>query len=286
MSNRYNLASSEFHSLRTASKKLFKIISKRLNVNTAYVTRRGKTTMTVLSSYNDKEEIIPEGYSVEYGGTYCRLIISNQEDKMSTTDLTKDVLTRDLDVTPQLNVKGFLGVTLRDPSGQVFGTLCVMDKEEKDFSDDDVEFLKSMADVLSHLIELDETKYNMGLLNVPIIPITNGVSILTIQGIIDDYRAEKILRDVLNYGAQYEIDYFIIDVSGLAILDNDFPQVLIDLVQSLQLMGIETIITGISPQLAKNEVNNTQLLHLNTKTVFNLEAAMKYIGFSLIDNNK
>ncbi|ARI76448.1 STAS domain-containing protein [Halobacillus mangrovi] len=286
MSKGYNLDTSQFHSLRKASKKLFKTISSRLNVNTAYVTKRGQKEMTVLSSFNETEEIIPEGYSVEYGGTYCRIIISNEDSHMTTRDLTTDVLTRNLDVTPQLNVKGFLGVTLRDTSGEVFGTLCVMDREEKDFSDDDIMFLKSMADVLSHLVELDETKYNMSLLNVPIIPITEGVSVLTVQGIIDDYRAEKILKDVLDYGAQYEIDYFIVDVSGLSIIDNDFPQVLIDLVQSLELMGIETIITGITPELAKNEVNNTQLHRLNTKTVFNLEAAMKYIGFSLIENGK
>lgn len=286
MSKGYNLDTSEFHSLKTASKKLFTTISKRLNVNTAYVTKRGENEMTVLSSFNENEEIIPEGYSVEYGGTYCRIIISNEDNHMTTNDLTRDVLTKNLDVTPQLNVKGFLGVTLRDTTGEVFGTLCVMDKDEKTFSEDDVMFLKSMADVLSHLIELDETKYNMGLLNVPIIPITEGVSILTVQGFIDDYRAKKILEDVLGYGAQYEIDYFIIDVSGLSIIDNDFPQVLIDLVQSLELMGIETIITGITPALAKNEVNNIQLHHLNTKTVFNLEAAMKYIGFSLIENGK
>jgi|GEM_PF-1304209 len=286
MSSQYNLASSEFHSLKTVSRKMFEIISRQLNVNTAYVTKRGETAMTVLSSFNREDEIIPEGYSVEYGGTYCRLIISDDRDYMHTDNLTKDELTRELEVTSQLEVKGFLGVTLKNMNGHVFGTLCVMDKEEKNFSNEEVEYLKSMAEILSHLIDLDETKYNMGLLNVPIIPITSGVSILTLQGIIDGYRADKIMETVLQYGVDHDIDSFVIDLSGLVIVDNTFPSVLIELVRSLKLMGMETIMTGITPEIAKHEVNNTQLLHLNTKTVPNLESALEYIGFRLIEKQE
>ncbi|MBM7551553.1 STAS domain-containing protein [Thalassobacillus pellis] len=283
MSNEYNLANSDFHSLRTASQKMFEVISKQLNVNTAYVTKRGKNEMTVLSSYNEKEQIIPEGYSVEYGGTYCRLIISNEEDVMTTANLTKDEITRQLEVTDLLNVKGFLGVTLKNMKGEVFGTLCVMDKEEKDFSDEDIEYLKSMAEVISYLIELDQTKFNMAYMNVPIVPITKGVSILTIQGIIDDFRAEKIMRVVLDYAASNEIDHFIIDLTGLVIVEGMFPRVLIDIVNALEVMGSKTIMTGISPQVAQHEYFDLQQLREKTKTVANLESALEYIGFQLIE---
>ncbi|MFD6443309.1 GAF domain-containing protein, partial [Peribacillus sp. NPDC060186] len=55
----------------------------------------------------------------------------------------KDVVTRELEVTSQLNVRGFLGVTLKDLKGKVFGTLCVMDREERVFSEEDINYLKS-----------------------------------------------------------------------------------------------------------------------------------------------
>lgn len=239
--------------------------------------------MTVLSSYNEKEEIIPEGYAVEYSGTYCRLIIGNEEDSMNTVNLTKDALTKELEVTSQLQVKGFLGVTLKYLDGEVFGTLCVMDKEEKDFSEEDIEYLKSMAAILSHIIELDQTKYNMAFLNVPIIPITNGVSILTIQGIIDEVRAEKIINVVLDYGAKNDIEYFIVDLSGLIILDGTFPPVLLEIVTALEVMGIKTIITGISPEIARHELCAIQELRQKSKTVNNLESALSYVGFQLIE---
>lgn len=285
MTGEYNLSTTEFSSVKLASKKMFDTISSRLNVNTAYVTRKGETAMTVLSSYNKEEEIIPEGYSVEYGGTYCRLIISNQSSSMTTTNLAKDELTRELEVTSQLQVKGFLGVTLFDSSGEVFGTLCVMDKEEKQFSDDDISFLNSMASVLSYLIELDQTKYNIGFMNVPIIPITQGISVLPIQGVIDQNRSDKILQTVLKEGFEKQIEHFIIDLSGLVILDNQFPTVVTELVQSLKLMGIEVIITGMRPEVAKQEVNNVQLLNLQTKTVATLESALNSIGFHLHSNS-
>lgn len=237
--------------------------------------------MTVLSSYNKKEQIIAEGYSVEYGETYCRLIIMDEDDILHTPNLTKDALTKELEVTNQLEVKGFMGVTLRDLNGGVFGTLCVMDKEERHFKDEDKMFLKSMADILAHIIELDKTKFNMAFLNVPIIPITQGISILAIQGIIDEYRAENIMTAVLNYGAENDIDYFIIDLSGLVILDDVFPNVLFDIVHALHVMGIETILTGISPKIAKHEVNNHHFIHAKAKTVSTLEAGLAFIGFRL-----
>ncbi|WP_223700050.1 STAS domain-containing protein [Sutcliffiella deserti] len=281
MQSHYNQTTTDFSSLKIASKKIFKSISERLDVNTAYVTRKGKTAMTVLSSYNEKEQIIPEGYAVEYGETYCKLIITNEENVMHTENLAKDLITSELEVTSHLEVKGFLGVTLTDVYGNVFGTLCVMDKEEKEFSEADIAYLKSMAEVLSHLIELDETKYNMAYLNVPIVPITKGVSILTIQGVIDFHRAEKILDTVLNYGADHQIHHFILDLSGLVIVDEVFPTVLTDLVNSLQLMGIKTILTGITPEIAKYEAGHGQLSEVTSKKVRNLESALEYIGFSI-----
>jgi rsbT co-antagonist protein RsbR len=283
MTNEYNLDSTEFYSLKNASKRLFKLISDRLNVNTAYVTKRGENAMTVVSSFNEKEEIIPEGYAVEYSDTYCRLIINNEGSVMHTPNLEHDEFTRELEVTSQLKVKGFLGVTLTDTKGKVFGTLCVMDKEEKSFSEDDISYLKSMAEILSYIIELDQTKYNMDFLSVPIVPITKGISILTLQGVIDERRAENIIQQALQYGANQQINHFIVELSGLKIVDGYFPLILGDLFKSIQLMGIETIITGVTPAIAQQEVANEQLLHF--KTVQNLEAALAYIGFELVDKD-
>src|SRR6478752_6524519 len=258
-----------FYSLRSVSQKLFEVITKQLNVSTTYVTRRGETAMTVLSSYNEKEEIIPEGYSVEYGGTYCRLIIMNDGDVMHTANLMKDAVTRQLEVTDQLQVKGFLGVTLKDLKGNVF-------------SGEDIDFLQSMAGILSHMIDLDETRYQMGFLSVPIIPITEGVSILSLQGIIDKERADQIMTDVLHDAAHNEIDYFIIDLSKLLLREKEFPNFFFKMITALQLMGAQAVITGVTPTFAKEQIKNHDLRNLQLKVVKNIQQALQCVGYNLI----
>ncbi|WP_298788331.1 STAS domain-containing protein [uncultured Marinococcus sp.] len=281
MQKEYSLDSTEFPSLKSVSQKMFNLIADQLDVNTAYITKRGSNEMTVISTFNKKEEIIPEGFSVEYSDTYCRKIIMNEEDALCTEDLTKDVMTKELEVTSQLQMKGFLGVTLTDLNGNVFGTLCVMDPEEKIFSQEDIDYLKAMGEVLAHIIELDHTQYNLGFLNVPIIPVRKGISILPVQGIIDEKRAEIITRTVLEYAAAQKIEHLVIDLSGLVIVDGEFPHVFINVIHALKLMGVNILLTGISPAIARHELSNNEILKMNIHISRNLEAALEHIGFHL-----
>ncbi|WP_257008245.1 STAS domain-containing protein [Bacillus sp. FJAT-45350] len=240
--------------------------------------------MTVLSSYNKEEEIIPEGYSVEYGDTYCRLIISNKGHAMHTTNLAIDELTKELEVTKLLNTKGFLGVTLKDLKGNVFGTLCVMDRRERTFSAEDIVYLKNMANILSHMIELDYMNYNIGFFSVPIIPITEDVALLTLQGIVDEKRTEQIMVDVLHSVAEKEFDYFIMDWSKLRLEDDSYSNVqnvLFNIINALKLMGVETIITGVTPTFARKQVNNFDVKEFKTKMVKDVQSALEYAGYTL-----
>ena len=119
---------STHESLKAVSYKLFEVISEELEVNTAYVAQKGSNAMKVISSFNKDHFIVPEGFEVSYDGSHCRLIIQNDEGVMHTNNLGSFNLTKDMEVTEQLEVKGYLGVTLRDYYGNNFGTLCVMVK--------------------------------------------------------------------------------------------------------------------------------------------------------------
>lgn len=273
-----------FDSLKKASEKVFELITTHLDVQTAYVAKRGDNEMKVISSINKKEEMVPAELEVAYSGSVCRVVLSDDDNRLNATNIMKDELTRELEITSEMQAKGFLGVTLYDQKGEEFGTLCVMDREEKHFTDEDVDFLRSIANVLSYLIELDHTQFNMSLLNVPILPITTGVSVLTLQGIVDDERADKLTADVLNYASQNSIDYFVIELSGLFVINNEFPYVVVEIIQALQVMGIEPIMTGITPAIAMQETGTDALQKLNIKTVSNIEEALEYIGFALVQS--
>lgn len=268
-------------SLKAVSYKLFQVISDELDVNTAYVTERGPTAMKVISSFNKDHYIIPEGYAVDYDGTYCRLIIQSDQEAMRTNNLGSFTLTKGLEVTPELEAKGFLGVTLRDFSGEVFGTLCVMDKEEKEFSDQDIHFLKQMADVLSYVIHLDNTLADIELLSVPIIPIKKGLAILSLQGNINESRSQKIMEDTLHYAADKSVHSFVIDLSQLRLLENQFPDVLKNLVSGLNVMGVQVMMTGLPPWLVQKPGVSEHLSQLKTEYVADIESALNKIGYQL-----
>ncbi|RDY71580.1 GAF domain-containing protein [Halobacillus trueperi] len=285
MSEEQLMDSEGYYSLKSAAQKIFEVVTQRLDVQTAYVTMRGKHAMTVLSSLNKNEEIVPEGFTIDYEESHCRLIINDQDHVLSTSNLMDDKLTREMKASAQLQVKGYLGVTLKDLKGNVFGTLCVMDKEEKQFNEEDIEFLQTIAAVLSHMIDLDQTQYNMGLMNVPIIPITEGVSVVPIQGIVDEERADKLMRDVLLYGKEQDIDHFVLDLSGLVVRDQFFSEMLPKLIHALQVMGIDTILTGITPEVAHKEIETNVLSTHKPKTVSNLKTALSTIGFKLVESH-
>ncbi|WP_245579657.1 STAS domain-containing protein [Alteribacter aurantiacus] len=284
--NTFNVKSSAFPSLRSASYPILKAIGDHMDVDTAYVTNKGPTAIKVLSSFNKEEEIIPEGYEVEYSGTYCRLVISSHDSSLTTPDLTRHEVTKQLEVTDQLKLKGFLGVTLRNNEGKVFGTLCVMNKHETHFSEEDVRYLNSMAEVLSYLIELDDVKDSMNYLTVPIVPLTQGVSILPIQGILDDKRSARMMESVLNHCVEKKVSYFILDVTGLIIVDGQFPTTMGKLMDALRLMGVSAMLTGVSAEMAKEEVTTSFSLFGHIKTFSTLESALQSIGFHLVQEQK
>ncbi|GEN54471.1 STAS domain-containing protein [Halobacillus faecis] len=285
MSEENHFGSEPYYSLKSAAQKIFEVIAQRLDVQTTYITMKGENSMTVLSSLNKQEEIVPEGFTIDYEESHCRLIINDQDHILRTNNLMEDKLTREMEASALLQVKGYLGVTLKDLKGNVFGTLCVMDKEEKNFNQEDIEFLQTIASVLSHMIELDQTHYNMGLMNAPIIPITDGVSVLPIQGIVDAGRAEKLMGDVLRYGKEQDIDYFVLDLSGLVVRDQFFSEMLPKLIHALQVMGIDTMLTGITPEIAQKEIEANVLTQTKPKTVPNLQTALSTIGFKLVESH-
>lgn len=111
------------------SDKLFEIIIEELNVSTAYIARKDRHVMIVVNSYNRDEEIVPKEYELDYEESNCKLVLQAEDGSKSISNLMQDVFTKNRRITEELQVKGFLGVTLRSVEGDIFGTLCVMDKK-------------------------------------------------------------------------------------------------------------------------------------------------------------
>ncbi|AIC96452.1 STAS domain-containing protein [Shouchella lehensis] len=274
---------SNYDSVIEVSNKLFKLVSNKLGVNTAYIARKENEQIKIVNAFNEKETILSKDAEIDYYESSCKQVFESDQEYTTVENLMTNPTTQDQVASREWHVRGFMGVKLKSMNGDIFGTLCVMDYAEKHFSEEDVEFLKTIAEVLSYIIELDETFADIELLSVPIIPIRSGLAILALQGNINKSRGKKILEDTLNYALDQRINYFVIDLSQIKYSDTNFAVLLHSLISALRLMGVKVMLSGVPVQLAHEHLIRDQLVKLDVAYVKTIEAALMKIGYVLKD---
>lgn len=111
-------------------------------------------------------------------------------------------------------------------------------------------------------------------------PITKGVAILPIIGDISAQRAENIIQIALGKSQEYDLDYLIVDLSGVTQINATVSEALLKLVNILEIIGVKPILTGFQPQMAMNALQ----VHADLKDITiesTLERALQHIGFLL-----
>ncbi|MCH2044848.1 MAG: STAS domain-containing protein [Saprospiraceae bacterium] len=111
-------------------------------------------------------------------------------------------------------------------------------------------------------------------MSTPVTRLWKGVLFLPIVGIIDSLRAREIMAAALSEIANAQTSAFIIDISGIAVMDTAVANYLIKLTQATRLMGCTSILSGISPVVAQTIVE----LNINTGQLIatgNMEDALK-----------
>lgn len=88
-------------------------------------------------------------------------------------------------------------------------------------------------------------------LSVPIIPLTPSVSILPLIGSIDELRLEIIEEKVLFQIGNDRIETLVIDLSGALEMHYDIMKQLLNLIEGVKMMGCQTVITGLRPEIVK-----------------------------------
>lgn len=119
-------------------------------------------------------------------------------------------------------------------------------------------------------------------LSVPMVPLSKGIAVMPIVGQIDTHRAQLIMETALEESAKLQLNYLILDISGVLIVDTMVANNIIEIVKALQLIGTKAMITGIRPEIAQTMVNlGIELGTIKTKAT--LEQALAEIGFSLLN---
>ncbi|KIL49133.1 STAS domain-containing protein [Jeotgalibacillus campisalis] len=135
-----------------------------------------------------------------------------------------------------------------DYAGQVFSLAYVKNYQES--------IKKSQSSVLEY--------------SVPVVGLSNDVAILPLIGELDDERA-KILKEVaLHKCLELRNSTLILDLSGVPMVDTMVANELSQVIDSLKLIGVKTVLTGLRPEIAQAVV----------------EIGIKFEGMTIMKNLK
>lgn len=133
---------------------------------------------------------------------------------------------------------------------------------------------KKMADQHRAIMEM----------STPVTTIWEGILLLPVVGIIDSNRAQDIMNAMLTRIGETQARVFILDISGVGIVDTAVANHLIKMTKATRLMGCTCSISGISPAIAQTMVElgvevGDILTHANLRAA--LQSAFKVLGIHL-----
>ncbi|MDJ0556122.1 MAG: protoglobin domain-containing protein [Microcoleaceae cyanobacterium MO_207.B10] len=91
-------------------------------------------------------------------------------------------------------------------------------------------------------------------MSTPVTQIWDSILLLPVVGIVDSKRAQDIMTAVLSAINRTQSRMFILDISGVAVVDTAVANHLIKITKATKLMGCESTISGISPAIAQTMI--------------------------------
>jgi rsbT co-antagonist protein RsbR len=111
------------------------------------------------------------------------------------------------------------------------------------------------------LVELQAQRDAIRELSVPVLPVSNDELVIPLVGALDSTRLTQLQAQALQMIEQRRARRFILDVTGVPIIDTQVAQGLISVTQAARLLGTEAILVGIRPEVAQALVGLGVELH-------------------------
>lgn len=112
-------------------------------------------------------------------------------------------------------------------------------------------------------------------LSVPIIPINPNVCILPLIGTVDSLRTSILEEKVLTEVGHSRIQTLIMDLSGIADMESDVIDNLMKIIDGTSMMGCNTVITGLRPDVVRKVVSLGFTFGRETRTLGTLQQALR-----------
>lgn len=93
-------------------------------------------------------------------------------------------------------------------------------------------------------------------LETPLLPVAKGVLVMPLVGRVDERRAERILTSLLDGVVQHHAHVVILDITGVPVVDDNVALGLVRAANAVRLLGAETLLAGVGPEVARRLVNH------------------------------
>jgi rsbT co-antagonist protein RsbR len=121
-------------------------------------------------------------------------------------------------------------------------------------------------------------------MSTPVTALWEDILMLPVVGIVDSRRAQEIMRSVLTRIAETRARVFIMDISGVSVIDTAVANHLIKVTKATRLMGCECMLSGLSPAIAQTIVElgiDVGAVHTRATLRDALEEGFQRIGIEI-----
>ncbi|WP_164462156.1 STAS domain-containing protein [Bacillus sp. FJAT-42376] len=135
--------------------------------------------------------------------------------------------------------------------------------------------LVSICYMKAHDEKISSAQHAVDELSIPVVKIEEGIGILPVIGDIDTRRAQLLMVTALEKSAEFKLEYLILDLSGVPVIDTMVAQQIFQVLEALRISGVNSKISGIRPELA---ITMTQLgVNFEVKSFSSLHQAIASI---------
>jgi len=133
--------------------RLIDAVAKLMEVSSALIMKYEDPYLEAFITSQNEDNPINFDYREKVFGTYCEYTIEKKE-MHEVINAFKDPKWKDKPGLRENKLMAYLGFPLEWPTGDVFGTICVLDKKERHFTEEQKDLLRAMKVTVDSHLEL------------------------------------------------------------------------------------------------------------------------------------
>jgi rsbT co-antagonist protein RsbR len=140
------------------------------------------------------------------------------------------------------------------------------------------------AEITSQLEIIQGQNAMLDELSVPVIQVWEDILLLPLVGALESRRAAQVMENLLESVGRTSAQIVIIDITGVPVVDTSVASYLIRAVQATQLLGCQSILVGISPEIAQTLVGlGVDFTRITTRATLQngLEYGLKRLNYDV-----